>query len=128
MIAVPGLSGDPSRTSYSVSARMQRAGYEIIPVNPTIQEWKGLEAYPTVSAIPEEIQIDIVDVFRREEFLLETIKDALSRKKLPKCIWLQLGLQCDEGRALCEAAGVTYIEDSCIAVEYAFFAREHGRS
>jgi uncharacterized protein len=125
VIAVPGLSANPSRISYGVIERMQHVGYTIIPVNPSIEEWNGVTSYPSVSAIPEDIQIDIVDVFRREEYLLETIKDALSRKRLPKCIWLQEGLYCEEGRALCEAAGVVYIEDACIAVEYALSGLAH---
>lgn len=128
VIAVPGLSANPSRTSYSVSKRMQRAGYTIIPVNPTITEWNGLTSYPTVSAIPEDIAIDIVDIFRRNELVLDSINDALSRKNLPKCIWLQLGLHSEEGRKRCEAAGVMYVEDSCIAVEYALHKHELNRT
>ncbi len=125
VIAVVGLSPDPSRASYSVAARMQRAGYTIVPVNPTIGEWKGLRSYPKVSAIPDDIHVDIVDVFRRDEFLFETVEDALTLKRLPRCIWLQQGLASPECKALCDAAGIMYIEDNCLAVEYGYFHSLH---
>ncbi|MBS1902969.1 MAG: CoA-binding protein [Bacteroidetes bacterium] len=121
VIAVVGLSPDPSRSSYSVAERMQRAGYTIVPVNPLINEWNGLAAYPSVSSIPSDIQVDIVDIFRREEFILDIIKDSLTRIPLPKCVWLQQDLYCPEGRQLAEAAGVTFVEDSCLAVKFGYY-------
>ncbi len=120
-IAVVGLSADPSKSSNSVTKRLQRLGLTIIPVNPSIAKWEELSAYPSVSAIPSEIEIDIVDVFRREEFLVDAVKDALSRKPLPKCVWLQSGLSSNECKQLCDESGVLYIEDSCLGVEVGFY-------
>ena len=65
-----------------------------------------------------DIEIDIVDIFRREEFLVDAVKDALARKPLPKCVWLQSGLSSNECKRLCDEAGVLYIEDSCLGVEF----------
>lgn len=120
-IAVVGLSPDPNKSSNSVAKRLQRLGLTIIPVNPTITKWDGLSVYPSVSAIPSDIEIDIVDVFRREEFLVDAVKDALARKPLPKCVWLQSGLSSNECKRLCDEAGVLYIEDSCLGVEFGFY-------
>ncbi len=66
-IAVVGISDKPDRPSNDVARQLQRRGYTIIPVNPAIKEWNGISVYPRVSAIPENIEIDIVDIFRRSE-------------------------------------------------------------
>lgn len=100
---------------------MLRFGYTIIPVNPLLDEWEGLKSYPSVSAIPETISVDIVDVFRREEFILEIVMDSLTRSPKPKCIWLQQDLHSPESERLCDAQGVFYVEDACLAVDYGIY-------
>lgn len=119
-IAVVGLSDDPSRASFGVADLLFRLGYTIIPVNPRIKEWRGLTAYPYVSSIPEEIDIDIVDVFRRGPDTPDVVRDTLKRKNKPKCIWLQLGITSEESRQLTEEAGIFYVEDLCTAIEVRF--------
>lgn len=119
-IAVVGISDDPDRSSYGVAEVLQRRGYTIIPVNPRLKEWNGIKAYPYVSSIPEEIDIDIVDIFRRSEFTPDTVRDVLKRKNLPKCIWLQLGIRNEESKQLTEEAGIFYVEDLCTAIETRF--------
>lgn len=84
-IAVIGLSDSPMRVSNGVSAYMQAKGYRIIPVNPQITEALGEKAYPSLLDVPEKI--DLVDVFRRPEFVDEIVDQAIQRK-IP-AIWLQ---------------------------------------
>lgn len=119
-IAVVGISDQEDRSSYGVAEVLQRRGYTIIPVNPRLKEWNGIKAYPYVSAIPEEIDIDIVDVFRRSEYTPDTVRDVLKRKNKPKCIWLQLGIRNAEAKKLTEDADIFYVEDLCTAIETRF--------
>lgn len=118
-IAVVGISDDPTRPSAEVAAQLMRRGFTIIPVNPRLKEWRGITAYPYVSQIPEDITIDIVDIFRRSEFTPDTVRDVLKRKNLPRCIWLQQDIVNAEARRLSEDAGVFYVEDRCTAVDAA---------
>src|SRR5690625_7379386 len=74
-IAVVGLSDNPERTSYQISQAMQQEGYKIIPVNPNIDTVLGEEAYPTLTAIEEKI--DIINVFRRSEFLPDIAQESI---------------------------------------------------
>ena len=119
-IAVVGLSDDPSRASFGVADLLKRLGYTIIPVNPRIKDWCGIPAYPYVSSIPDDVEIDIVDVFRRSNDTIDVVKDVLKREKKPKCIWLQLGITNDESKRLTEEAGIQYVEDRCTAIEARF--------
>jgi predicted CoA-binding protein len=118
-IAIVGISDQPDRPSYGVAKQLQRRGYTIIPVNPRLKEWEGLKSYPYVSEIPENVQIDIVDVFRRSEFTPDTVRDVLKRASKPRCIWLQQDIRNIETRKLTEDAGIFYVEDRCTAVEMA---------
>src|SRR5205085_8583911 len=87
-IAVVGLSSDPMRPSFGVSQYMQRKGYRIIPVNPNEGEVLGAKSYRSLAEVPEKI--DMVDVFRRPEFVPEIIDEAI-RLNIP-AIWLQEGV------------------------------------
>jgi predicted CoA-binding protein len=118
-IAVVGISDRPNRPSNDVAHQLLRRGFTIIPVNPSLQTWNGLLAYPNVSSIPDEIQLDIVDVFRRSEATPDVVRDVLLRNTKPKCIWLQLGILNEEAKQLTESAGIFYVEDRCTAVDAA---------
>src|SRR5690625_1190365 len=87
-IAVVGLSNNPERTSYQISKAMQAAGYKIIPVNPMVDTVLGEKAYASLTEVDEEI--DIINVFRRSEFLPEIAKEAL--KTDSKVFWAQQGV------------------------------------
>lgn len=113
-IAVVGLSNKPERTSYQVSAYMQQQGYDIIPVNPTIEEALGVRAYPSLLDIEEEV--DIVNVFRRSEDTVEPAKEAVQIKA--KALWLQLGIENKEAARIAADAGLKVIMDRCIKVEH----------
>lgn len=114
-IAVVGLSDQPHRTSHQVSAVMQARGFEIVPVNPTIDEALGELAYPTLADVPGSI--DLVNVFRREEHLAEVAQQAADVGA--PALWNQLGLRSAEARRIAEEAGMDYVEDRCIKVEVA---------
>ena len=114
-IAVVGLSEDPSRTSYMVSEAMQNAGYEIIPVNPKAEEILGVKAVKSLKEI--EGPIDIVNVFRRSEFLPEVAKETVEVGA--KIFWAQLGLENQEAYDFLKEHNVTSIMDRCIKVEHA---------
>jgi predicted CoA-binding protein len=118
-IGVVGISDRPNRPSNDVAHQLMHRGFTIIPVNPSLQTWNGLQAYPNVSSIPDEIQIDIVDIFRRSETTPDVVRDVLLRNTKPRCIWLQLGIVNDEAKLLTEAAGIFYVEDRCTAVDAA---------
>jgi predicted CoA-binding protein len=115
-IAVVGLSNNPDRTSYQVSKAMQEAGYEIIPVNPVVDEVLGVKAASSLKEI--EGHIDIVNVFRRSEQLLDVAKEFLEIDA--DVFWAQLGLVNEDAYTLLKEKGYTVIMDRCIKVEHAF--------
>ncbi|WP_261129044.1 CoA-binding protein [Bacillus sp. Marseille-Q3570] len=114
-IAIVGLSNKPHRTSYQVSKYMQDNGYEIIPVNPTIEEAMGLKAYPSLKDV--EGPIDIVNVFRRSEELPAVAEEVKGIDA--DVFWAQLGLLNEEVVDILEGTGMTIIMDRCIKVEHA---------
>ena len=114
-IAVVGLSDNPERTSYMVSKAMQDAGYEIIPVNPKADEILGVKAVPSLKDI--EGHVDIVNVFRRSEFLMDVAKEFVEIDA--DIFWAQLGLVNEEAYKFLKDKGYTVIMDRCIKVEHA---------
>jgi len=118
-IAVVGLSDKPDRDSYRVAAYLQRAGYEVIPVNPAVDTVLGVKAYKSLSEIPG--QVDIVDVFRRSEAVPPIAHEAI--RIGAKALWLQLGVMHEESAAKAKAAGLVVVQDECIKVEHARLAR-----
>ena len=114
-IAIVGLSDDPHRASYGVAAALLREGYDIIPVNPTLDKALGLPSYPSLADVPG--QIDLVDVFRRSEHLEGVAREAAAVGA--RGLWLQLGLRSPEARKIATDAGMDYVEDLCLKVEVA---------
>jgi len=114
-IAVVGLSDKPERTSYMVSKAMQDAGYRIIPVNPTVDEVLGEKAVSSLKDIEEHV--DIVNVFRRSEFLMDVAKEFVEIDA--DVFWAQLGVQDEDTYKLLQETGYTVIMDRCIKVEHA---------
>ncbi|WP_379970256.1 CoA-binding protein [Ectobacillus sp. sgz5001026] len=114
-IAVVGLSDNPERTSYMVAKAMQDAGYKIIPVNPKADYVLGEKSVKALTEI--EGHVDIVDVFRRSEFLMEVAKDFV--KIDADIFWAQLGLQDEDTYEFLKEQGYTVIMDRCIKVEHA---------
>ncbi|GAK11105.1 succinyl-CoA synthetase, alpha subunit-related enzyme [Geomicrobium sp. JCM 19039] len=113
-IAVVGLSDDPYRTSNSVSLAMQDAGYEIIPVNPMIEKALGVKAVDSLEDINGPI--DIVNVFRRSEFVTEVAREAV--RVNAKVFWTQLDVVSEEGYQIAKDHGMDVVMDRCIKVEH----------
>jgi len=113
-IAVVGLSNSPLRPSHGVSAYMQSNGYRIIPVNPSINGALGEKAVASLSEIKEKI--DIVDVFRRSEFVPEVVDEAI-RLKVP-AIWMQEGVVHEAAAEKARRAGIFVVMDRCILKEH----------
>ncbi len=113
-IAVVGLSDSPMRPSHGVSAYMQAQGYRIIPVNPQITETLGENSYPSLLEVPEEI--DLVDVFRRPEYVDEIVEQAI-QLKIP-AIWLQEDVINERAAEKARKAGMFVVMDRCVLKEH----------
>ncbi len=113
-IAVVGVSSKRFRPSYGVTEYLQRAGYRIIPVNPQETQVLGERSYPDLDSVPGPI--DIVDIFRRSEFVPEIVEAAI--RKGAKMIWMQEGVVHEEAARRAEAAGLTVVMDHCILKEH----------
>jgi predicted CoA-binding protein len=122
-VAVVGASKNPEKEAYSVPAYLQRQGYTIIPVNPTVDSVHGVRAYPSLADIPDEKArtVDIVDVFRpSEEFpgLAKQVVEMKKRTGRPFVFWGQLRLENEEAKKILTAAKVDYVMDRCIRTEH----------
>jgi uncharacterized protein len=113
-IAVVGISCNPMRPSHGVSAYMQSHGYRIIPVNPNITECLGEKAYASLLDVPEKI--DIVDIFRRPEFVEEVVDQAI-QIKVP-AVWMQEEVIHENAAAKARQAGIFVVMDHCILKEH----------
>jgi uncharacterized protein len=113
-IAVVGLSNSPLRPSHGVSAYMQTQGYRIIPVNPRIHGALGEKSYSSLAEVPEKI--DIVNVFRRPEFVDEIVDEAI-QLKIP-AIWMQESVIDQKAAEKAREAGIFVVMDQCILKEH----------
>jgi uncharacterized protein len=122
VIAVVGYSNRPETVSYSIGRYLKRVGYKVYAVNPTISEIDGERVYPTLADVPEAI--DIVNVFRRPEYLPEVFDQAIAAGA--KAVWAQLGIHHEEAAQKAAAAGLQVVTDSCIKVEHVRLVRAQG--
>lgn len=113
-IAIVGLSDKPDRESHRVAEYLQAHGYRIIPVNPTVETVLGEKSYARVADIPEKI--DIVDVFRKPDVMVEVVADAIEAGA--RVVWMQLGVVNQEAAKKAEAAGLQVVMDRCIKIEH----------
>jgi predicted CoA-binding protein len=111
-VAVVGCSPDPSRPSHSIARYLIRAGYRVIPVNPRETELLGQTCYPSLDAIPPDVTLDIVDVFRRSEHVPEIAAAALRRRA--GFFWMQEGVVHLESARALASAGISVAMDRCI--------------
>ncbi len=114
VIAVVGHSDRPQRTSYSIGRYLRDVGFRVYAVNPTITEVDGEKVYPSLAEVPESI--DIVNVFRRSEFLDEVVDQAIAVGA--KAIWAQLGVYDEAAARKAETAGLDMVMDRCIMVDH----------
>ena len=113
-IAVVGHSDRPERTSYQIAAFLRRAGYIVYAVNPTLDEIDGERCYHSLKELPEPV--DIVNVFRRSEYLGEVVDEAIEAGA--KTVWAQLGVSDDAAQERALTAGLNMAMDTCIKVDY----------
>lgn len=118
-IAVIGLSADPSKPSHYVPAYMQRHGYRILPVNPTVETVLGEKCYPSLADLP--IKPDIVNVFRLPRYIPAIVDEMLSLGL--RDLWVQSGIVNLEAASKAEAGGIRVVMDRCIMVERGQIAR-----
>lgn len=112
-IAVVGASDRPNRPANYVPSYMFEQGYEIIPVNPQYETVWGFKSYKTVAEVPGTV--DLVNVFRRPEFIPGVVRDAIAAKA--GAVWVQSGIVSAEARKIAQTAGMPYVEDRCIMME-----------
>ncbi len=115
-IAVVGISDKQERDSFGVAKYLLSKGYNIIPVNPSLENWQGIKSYPNLSSIPKDIKLDIVDIFRKSDAVGEIVEESIKVK--PKAIWMQLGVINEEAGKKASNSGMTVVMDKCIMVEH----------
>ena len=113
-IAVVGISDDPERPSYFVATFLARHGFNIIPVNPKLQEWEGKQCFPDLRSIP--VKVDVVDIFRRSEAVPPIVDEAIAIRA--KVVWMQEGIVNEEAAAKARKAGIEVVMDRCMKKEY----------
>jgi hypothetical protein len=118
-IAVVGLSDDASRYSFKVASFLMLNGFEIIPVNPNIDSWRGKKSYTKLSAIP--MKIDAVDIFRKSEFVKEIVDEAIAIRA--KAVWMQEGVVDEAAATYAEEKGLLVVMDRCMMKEFVNFKK-----
>lgn len=113
-IAVVGISDKPGRDSGWIARFLKENGYNVFGVNPVLDKFDGIPVFKSLKDIPEPI--DIVDIFRRPEFVVDIVKDAIQINA--KVVWMQLGVVNYEAEQLASNAGLKVVMNRCIAVEY----------
>lgn len=113
-IAVIGCSPNPDRDSHQIAALLQARGHTVIPVNPNCREILGQRCYASLSDIPEPV--DMVDVFRRSEFVAQIADEAIAERA--SILWLQLDVIDEAAARKAQQAGLTVVMDRCPAIEY----------
>ncbi len=121
-VAVVGMSTRADRPSHDVPKYLQEHGYKIVPINPNAQEILGEKAYPNLSTIPRDIQIDTVQIFLRSEYVLPVAQEAIAIGA--KVIWMQEGVRNEQAAVRAEEAGLLVVQDRCMRAAHRFFFAE----
>lgn len=120
-IAIVGSSPDPAKPSHRVTRYLIEAGYTVIPVNPGHDEILGLRSYPSLAHIPAEIELDIVDIFRRPQHTEGVVEEVVARMEATgqrPIVWTQIGVHAQPAERLAEAHGLTYVANRCLMAEH----------
>jgi hypothetical protein len=115
-IAVVGLSRKPHRASFGVAEYLQRVGYRIVPVHPAGGVTLGEPVHPDLRSAAASGPLDIVNIFRRSEFIPALLDDLLAVR--PRLVWMQLAVEHAETATQLEAAGIAVVMDRCLAVDH----------
>ena len=116
VIAVLGAKAQPGEDAWNVPRYLERAGYTVRAVNPSITRWGDAPAWPNLAALPE--RADLIDVFRAPANLPAHVDEILALPWRPDCVWFQLGIRHDACAAHLESAGIAVVQDRCIMVEH----------
>ena len=115
-IAIFGASTKPYRTSRHVAAYLQGVGYRIVPINPNYTTVLGERCYPDLASVPDDVALDIVDIFRRDAHTADAVRQVVAyaeRTGRKPVVWTQMGVHSPEAQRLAEAAGLPYVADAC---------------
>jgi predicted CoA-binding protein len=115
-IAVVGLSSKLGRPSNDVAVYLQAHGYRIVPINPYEREVLGERAYPSLLDLPNDVRVDVVDVFRRAEYTAEVAEDAV--RIGARALWLQADIVNEEARRIAEEGGLEVVMGVCLKVQH----------
>jgi predicted CoA-binding protein len=115
-IAVVGMSKNEQKAGNFVPRYLIEHGYNVIPVNPTISEVLGRKSYPTITDIPEKV--DVVDVFRKSEDVPSIVNDAINRKNQIKVLWMQEGIYNEEAEKKAKENGIDVVYNRCMMAEH----------
>ncbi len=115
-VAVVGISPKEDRASYIVAGYLKAKGYRIIPVRPDGEEILGEKVYPSLADIPKEIDVDVVDIFRKSEDVPPIVEEAIRRGA--KTVWMQEGIIHKESGKKAEKAGLSVVMDHCMKKEH----------
>ena len=118
-LAVVGLSDDPSKASYRISAYMQAKGYKILPVNPSVERVLGEKSYASLKDLPQ--RPDVVNVFRLPKFIPAIVDEMLELGL--KNLWVQMGIVNEAAAQKAEAGGFRVVMDRCIMVDHRMLMR-----
>jgi hypothetical protein len=123
IVAVVGLSRDPSKDSYQVAEYLKKHGFHIVPINPFADEVLGEKSYKSLLDMPAEVQktLEIVDIFRPSAEVLPIIEQVVHLKKLygvPCVVWMQLGIINDQAAETAKKAGLTVVMDKCMMQQH----------
>ena len=123
VVAVVGLSRNPSKDSYKMAEYLQKAGYRVVPVNPVAEEILGEKSYGSLLELPEELKrsVEVVDIFRPPEAVPPIVDDAIKLREeqgAPHVIWMQLGIIHEEAAEKARAAGMRVVMNRCMKEEH----------
>lgn len=121
VVAIVGLSNNPEKDSHHVAKQLKEYGYQIIPVNPKIDEVLGEKAYPNLNEIPQPV--DIVDIFRKSEVVEEIVEQAIDIK--PKVVWMQEGVFNEAAAQRAMENGMQVVMDRCMKKTYESLVKDN---
>ncbi len=116
-VAVVGISDNPERDSYRVASYLKEHGFNIVPINPKLDMWQGIRAYPDLKSISEKAGVEIIDIFRKPDAVPEIVEESIALK--PKLIWMQEGVINEEAGDNAKSNGISVVMDRCMMKEHA---------
>jgi hypothetical protein len=123
LIAIVGLSKDPTKPSYQVASYLRENGFKIVPINPNVDSILGEKSYKSLFDLPEDIkrEVDVVDIFRRSEDVLIIVKEAAqihAHYLRPCVVWMQLGIVNEIAAQIAKDSGMEVVMDRCMKIEH----------